>query len=120
MQEHTESTTPLDQVGEIAREGGPSDPPQDVEQAIAAMAQQIAEEPRRIRKRQDVTQILERMSEGIIATMHISRPRFTATIAPKRGGTALGLEKLGITTSEAAQQVIKDYFTFGQTQPAAN
>ena len=114
MQEQNESTTPLDQVGEIAREGGPSDPPQDVEQAITAMAQQIAEEPKRIRKRQDVTQILERMSEGIIATMHISRPRFTATIAPKRGGTALGLEKLGITGSDAAQQVIKDYFTLGR------
>jgi hypothetical protein len=114
MQEPTESTTPIDQAGEIARESRPSDPPQDVEQAIAEMAQQIAEEPRRIRKRQDLTQILERMSEGVIATMHISRPRFTATIAPKRGGTVLGLEKLGITTSEAAQQVITDYFTLGR------
>ncbi|MGH2496542.1 MAG: hypothetical protein ACRDIV_17730 [Ktedonobacteraceae bacterium] len=98
----------------MARESIPPDPPQDVEQAIAQLAQQIAEEPRRIRKRQDVTQILASMSEGVIAALHVSRPRFTATVAPKRRGTALGLEKLGISGSAAGQQVIKDYFTLGR------
>lgn len=78
------------------------------------MAQQIAEETTRLRKRQDVTQILERMTDGVVVTLHISRPRFTASVAPKRGGTAFGLEKLGITNSQEAQKVVKEYFSLGR------
>jgi len=85
-----------------------------VEEAMNTMAQQIAEEPTRLRKRQDVTQILERMTDGVVVTLHIGRPRFTASISPKRGGTAFGLEKLGITNSEEAQKVVKDYFSLGR------
>lgn len=85
-----------------------------VEEAMNTMAQQIAEEPARLRKRQDVTQILERMTDGVVVTLHIGRPRFTASISPKRGGTAFGLEKLGITNSEEAQKVVKDYFSLGR------
>jgi hypothetical protein len=85
-----------------------------IEEAISTLAQQIAEQPTRLRKRQDVTQILERMTDGVIVSLHISRPRFTVSIAPKRGGTAFGLEKLGITNSSAAQQVVKEYFSLGR------
>jgi hypothetical protein len=85
-----------------------------VEEAMSAMAQQIAEEPTRLRKRQDVTQILERMTDGVVVTMHIARPRFTISVAPKRGEVGFGLEKLGITNSEEAQQVVKEYFSLGR------
>jgi hypothetical protein len=87
----------------------------DVEEAMNTMARQIAEEPTRLRKRQDVTQILERMTDGVVITLHIGRPRFTASVAPKRGGgTAFGLEKLGITNSEEAQKVVHEYFSLGR------
>lgn len=85
-----------------------------IEEAISTMAQQIAEQPNRLRKRQDVTQILERMTDGVVVSLHISRPRFTVSVAPKRGGTGFGLEKLGITNSSAAQQVVKEYFSLGR------
>jgi hypothetical protein len=92
----------------------PAESAGDVEEAINTMAQQIAEEPTRLRKRQDVTQILERMTDGVVVTLHIGRPRFTASVAPKRGGTAFGLEKLGITNSEEAQKVVREYFSLGR------
>jgi hypothetical protein len=85
-----------------------------VEEAMSAMAQQIAEEPTRLRKRQDVTQVLERMTDGVVVAMHISRPRFTISVAPKRGEVGFGLEKLGITNSEEAQKVVREYFTLGR------
>lgn len=85
-----------------------------VDEAIDAMAQQIAEEPARLRKRQDVTQILERMTDGVVVNLHVSRPRFTASVAPKRGGVGFGLEKLGITNGQEAQKVVREYFSLGR------
>jgi hypothetical protein len=89
-------------------------PSGDVEDALHTMAEQLAEEPTRLRKRQDVTHILEKMTDGVVVTLHIGRPRFTASVAPKRGGTAFGLEKLGITNSEEAQKVVREYFSLGR------
>jgi hypothetical protein len=86
----------------------------DVEEAMNTMARLIAEEPTRLQKRQDVTQILEKMTDGVVVMLHIGRPRFTASVAPKRGGTAFGLEKLGITNSKEAQKVVKEYFSLGR------
>lgn len=85
-----------------------------LEQTIAGLAEQLKEAPTKLRKRTDVTQVLERMTDGVIVTLHIGRPRFSASIAPKRGGSAFGLEKLGITHSEHAEQVIQDYFALGR------
>ena len=86
----------------------------NIEEALHTVAQQIAEEPTKLRKRQDVTHILERMTDGVIVSLHIGRPRFTASVAPKRGGTTFGLEKLGITNSEEAQKVVREYFSLGR------
>lgn len=86
----------------------------NIQEAMNIVAQQIAEEPTRLRKRQDVTQILEQMTDGVVVTLHIGRPRFSASVAPKRGGTTFGLEKLGITNGEEAQKVVKEYFSLGR------
>ena len=86
----------------------------DIDAAMSTMAQQIAEEPMRLRKREDVTRILEHMTDGVVVSLHIGRPRFTASVAPKRGGTAFGLEKLGITNGEEAQKVVREYFSLGR------
>lgn len=85
-----------------------------LDEAIDSMAQQIAEEPTKIHKRKDITQVLECMTDGVIVALHIARPRFTASIAPKRGGVGFGLEKLGITNSQEAQKVVKEYFSLGR------
>ncbi len=85
-----------------------------IDEAREVMAQQIAEQPSRLRKRQDITEILEHMTDGVVVVLHINRPRFTVSVAPKRGGVGFGLEMLGIANSNAAQQVVKEYFSLGR------
>src|SRR5437588_1063842 len=120
MQEQNVAEQPLSSVGTDAQPSSLNSAVEttmlsrDVNDAIADMAQQISEEPTRLRKRRDVTQVLEKMTDGVIVMLHISRPRFSASIAPKRGGMAFGLEKLGITNSEAARKVIREYFSLGR------
>jgi hypothetical protein len=83
----------------------------DVDEARNTIAQQVGESPTQLHARQDVAQILERMTDGIVVTLHISRPRFTTSIISKKG--SFGLEKLGLVNSKEAEEVIREYFSLG-------
>src|SRR5713226_2215355 len=84
---------------------------QDADQATAAIAAQIGEDPAHLVQRKDVTKVLEHMQEGVTITLHISRPRFWRKLT---------LDDLGLAvdgayaTSEAASQVLNDYFQLGR------
>ncbi len=84
-----------------------------VDDALTTIAQEIHESPTQLRQRQDLTNVLEKMTDGVVVTLHISRPRFTTSIAPKRGSGFLGFEKLGIAYSKEAEDVLKEYFSLG-------
>jgi hypothetical protein len=85
--------------------------PKDAHQQIQDVAIQIGEDPASLKKRQDITQVLERMKEGLTITVHISRPRFWSKLT---------LDDLGLTagnalaTSEEANRVLNDYFRLGR------
>lgn len=83
-----------------------------IDDALVTLAHEIQEAPTRLHQRQDLTNMLEKMTDGVVVDLHITRPRFTTSIAPKRGGS-FGLEKLGIVYSKEAEDVLKEYFTLG-------
>src|SRR6266852_3121471 len=84
---------------------------QDADQATVAIAAQIGEDPAHLVQRKDVTKVLEHMQEGVTITLHISRPRFWRKLTLDDLGLAVDGE---FATSEAASQVLNDYFQLGQ------
>src|SRR5712691_3676210 len=80
---------------------------QDADQATAAIAAQIGEDPAHLVQRQDVTKVLEHMQEGVTVTLHITRPRFWRKLTLDDLGLAADGE---FATSEAASKVLNDYF----------
>src|SRR5713226_4057442 len=84
---------------------------QDADQATAAIAAQIGEDPAHLVQRKDVTKVLEHMQEGVTVTLHITRPRFWRKLTLDDLGLAVDGE---FATSEAASKVLNDYFQLGQ------
>jgi hypothetical protein len=88
---------------------------QHEQHTVDAVADQIGEEPKRLRKRFDATRLLSRMQEGVIVDLRMSRPRFYASVHAKRKDSMrAGIVPLGLVNSSAAQQVLQEYFTFGR------
>ncbi len=88
-----------------------SQAPKDARQQIQDVAIQIGEDPATLTKRRDVTEVLERMKEGLTITVHISRPRFWSKLTLDDLGLAAGKT---LATSEAANKVVIDYFRLGR------
>jgi hypothetical protein len=86
-------------------------PVTDTQGLVRALAERIGEESGQIVIHRDLSTLLERMRDGVVVQLSISRPRFFKK---------LSLEDLGLTvkedlaTSEEALRVISDYFHLGR------
>src|SRR6266566_114691 len=79
---------------------------QTARQHAMDLAIQVGEDPSMIHIRQDVSQILGHMQQGVIVKLTIKRPRFMAKLT----ADLLGLE----TTSQEANATIESYFKLGR------
>lgn len=100
---HTEQSTQSDQK--------PDQAAQDAHQQIQDIAIQIGEDPARLKKHRDVSTVLERMKEGLTASVHISRPRFWSKLTLDDLGLSVGNT---LAVSEAANTVLNTYFRLGR------
>ena len=86
-------------------------PVTDTQSLIQTLAEKIGEESGQIVVHRDLSTLLERMKDGVVVQLNISRPRFFKK---------LRLEDLGLkiqedlATSEEALRVISNYFQFGR------
>jgi hypothetical protein len=72
------------------------------------VAVQTGEDPRLLTKRTDVGRMLEKMKEGVVITLHVSRPRFWSRLT---------LDDLGLgqrAISAQATDIINAYFQLGR------
>ncbi len=103
-------TSHAEKTAQIAPQEEPQ-APKDARQQIQDVAIQIGEDPATLIKRRDVTEVLERMKEGLTITVHISRPRFWSKLTLDDLGLAAGKT---LATSEEANRVLNDYFRLGR------
>lgn len=62
-------------------------------------------DPDKIKINRDMSDMLRRMQEGVVVSLHIKRPRFTAKLED---------DDLGLTFSSAAREVVREYFKLGR------
>src|SRR5450755_4953541 len=82
--------------------------PQNAHELVMDVAVQTGEDPRLLTKRTDVGRMLEKMKEGVVITLHVSRPRFWSRLT---------LDDLGLgqrAISAQATDIINAYFQLGR------
>jgi hypothetical protein len=82
--------------------------PETGHELVMDIAVQTGEDPKLIAKRTDVATMLEKMKEGVVITLHISRPRFWSRLT---------LDDLGLgqrAISAEATDIINTYFQLGR------
>src|SRR5450631_1791277 len=84
--------------------------PEDTRQLIQDVARETGEDAASFTKH-NVNEVLDRMKEGVTITIHISHPRFFQRLTLDDLGLTAGND---LATSEAANQVINDYFHLGR------
>lgn len=83
----------------------------DVQGLLREVAGQIGEETEQITVHRDLSELLERMKDGVTIQLSLSRPRFFKKLTEQD----LGLQFEGeIATSSEAMRVIGDYFQLGR------
>jgi hypothetical protein len=82
-----------------------SNAPSDAKQQQMDTAIALGIDPAKIQINRDMSSMLARMQEGVVVTLHIKRPRFTAKLED---------DDLGLTFSSAAREVMREYFKLGR------
>ncbi len=83
----------------------------DVQAFLREIAGQIGEEPGQITVHHDLSNLLERMKDGVTVQLSLSRPRFLKKLSLEDLGLKINLD---LATSEEAMRVLLDYFQFGR------
>jgi hypothetical protein len=86
-------------------------PVTDTQSLIRELAERIGEESGQIVIHRDLSTLLERMKDGVVVQLSISRPRFFKKLSLEDVGLKI---KEDLATSEEALRVISDYFHFGR------
>ena len=83
----------------------------DTQGLVRELASRLGEESGQIVVHRDLSTLLDRMKDGVVVQLSVSRPRFFK----KLGLEDLGLKiNLDLATSEEALRVLTDYFQFGR------
>jgi hypothetical protein len=86
-------------------------PVTDTQSLISALAERIGEESGQIVIHRDLSTLLERMKDGVVVQLNVSRPRFFKKLSLEDLGLKI---KEDLATSEGALRVISAYFQFGR------
>ena len=86
-------------------------PVTDTQGLVRALAEKIGEESGQIVVHRDLSMLLERMKDGVLVQLSISRPRFFKKLSLEDLGLKI---KEDLATSEEALRVISNYFQFGR------
>lgn len=86
-------------------------PATDTQELIRTIAEKIGEESGQIVVHRDLSTLLERMRDGVVVQLSISRPRFFKKLRLEDLGLKI---KEDLATSEEALAVISSYFQFGR------
>src|SRR6266700_4884720 len=86
-------------------------PVTDTQGLIRALAESIGEASGQILVHRDLSTLLDRMRDGVVVQLSISRPRFFKKLSLEDLGLKVNLD---LATSEEALRVITDYFHLGR------
>src|SRR6266699_3818551 len=83
----------------------------DTQGLVRELAERLGEESGQIVVHRDLSTLLERMKDGVVVQLSISRPRFFKKLSLEDLGLKINLD---LATSEEALRVITDYFQLGR------
>ncbi len=86
-------------------------PVTDTQNLIRELASEIGEESGRIVVHRDLSSLLDRMKDGVVVQLSVSRPRFFKKLSLEDLGLKI---KQDLATSEEALRVLTDYFQLGR------
>jgi translation initiation factor 2 beta subunit (eIF-2beta)/eIF-5 len=86
-------------------------PVTDTQGLVRELAERLGEESGQIVVHRDLSTLLERMKDGVVVQLSISRPRFFKKLSLEDLGLKVNLD---LATSEEALRVITDYFQLGR------
>lgn len=86
-------------------------PVTDTQGLVRELAGRLGEESGQIVVHRDLSTLLDRMRDGVVVQLRISRPRFFKRLALEDLGLKINLD---LATSEEALRVITDYFHLGR------
>ena len=86
-------------------------PVTDTQDLVREMAERLGEESGQIVVHRDLSSLLDRMKDGVVVQLSISRPRFFKKLSLEDLGLKINQD---LATSEEALRVLTDYFQFGR------
>lgn len=86
-------------------------PVTDTQGLVRELASRLGEEPGQIVVHRDLSRLLDRMKDGVVVQLSVSRPRFFKKLSLEDLGLKINQD---LATSEEALRVLTDYFQFGR------
>ena len=86
-------------------------PVTDTQDLVREMAERLGEESGQIVVHRDLSSLLDRMKDGVVVQLSISRPRFFKKLSLEDLGLKINQD---LATSEEALRVLTDYFQLGR------
>jgi hypothetical protein len=83
----------------------------DIQGLVRELAERLGEETGQIVVHRDLSGLLDRMKDGVVVQLSVSRPRFFKKLSLEDLGLKINLD---LATSEEALRVLTDYFQFGR------
>ncbi len=86
-------------------------PVTDTQGLVRELAERLGEESGQIVVHRDLSSLLDRMKDGVVVQLSVSRPRFFKKLSLEDLGLKINLD---LATSEEALRVLTDYFQLGR------